>query len=70
MSDIVKFYERVERKYRPNSHRHRAEVAEDQIEVLREQAARDRNRIAELERQLEEHGPRRRRRRRNNPPEE
>ena len=71
MSETVKLYERVERKYRPDSHRYRAEVAEDENTPgtgRKEQAARDRNRIAELERQLEERGPRRHRRRRNNPP--
>ena len=70
MSGTVKFYERVERKYRPESWRLKAIQTEEENQELREQAARDRNRIAELERQLEERGPRRHRRRRNNPPEE
>ena len=63
MNEAIKLYERVERRWRPESHRLRADKAEDENEVLRE-------RIAELEHQLEERGPRRRRRRRNNPPTE
>ena len=68
MTEIVKLYERVERKYRPESWRLKAIQTEEENQELREQAARDRNRIADLERQLKELGPRRRRRRRNNPP--
>ena len=56
MNEITKYYECVERKYRPESYRLMVHRAEDENEVLRE-------RIAELRRQLEAHGPRRR----NNP---
>ena len=80
MNEVVKLYERVERRYRPESHRQRADIAEDKIEDLEEEnkalrerlaeaeklALRERN--AELERQLEGLRSRRRRRRRNNPP--
>ena len=77
VDEIVKLYERVERRYRPESYRQRADIAEEENQALREriaelesreeiQALRDR--IAELERQIREDGSRRRRRRRNNPP--
>ena len=77
LNEIVKLYERVERRYRPESHRQRADIAEDKIEDLEERnkAAEERakaaeERAAELERQNREDGSRRRRRRRNSPPEE
>ena len=70
MCERAKYYERVERRWRPESHRLRADRAEEEIEVLQEQAARNRERIAELERQLEERRARLRRHpsvQRNNP---
>ena len=77
LNEIVKLYERVERRYRPESHRQRADIAEDKIEDLEERnkAAEERakaaeERAAELERQNRENSSRRRRRRRNSPPEE
>ena len=84
MNEVSKYYECVERRYRPESYRLRAHRAEDENEVLREGIAerdqqieardrkveaRDRE-VEELRRQLEAHEPRRRRRRRNNPPTE
>ena len=63
MNGTSKHYERVERRWRQESHRLRADKTSDENEVLREENA-------ELRRQLEERGPRRRRRRRNNPPTE
>ena len=95
VNEMVKLYERVERRPRPESHRQRADIAEEKNEDLRERikAAEERTkaaeeeykallerntelenqwlrkRVAELERQIRENGPRRRRRRRNNPPE-
>ena len=84
VNEKTKFYYRVERRHRPESHRQRADIAEDKIEdlenenkALRERLAETENREenralrernAELERQLEERGSPRRRRRRNNPP--
>ena len=79
MREKSKFYERVERRPRPESYRQRADIAEEENQALRERIAelesREeiqelRNRVAELERQIREDGPQRRRRRRNNPPEE
>ena len=79
MNEVVKLYERVERRIRPESYRQRAVIAEEENQVLRERVAelesREENRelrerITELERQNREDGSRRRRRRRNNPPEE
>ena len=77
VNEVVKLYERVERRHRPESHRQRADIAEDKIEDLEERnkATEERakaaeERAAELERQIREDGPRRRRRRRNNPPKE
>ncbi len=70
MNETSKYYERVERRWRPESHRlradkanERADKAADENEVLREENA-------ELRRQLKERGPWRHRRRRNNPPTE
>ena len=82
MREKSKFYERVERRPRPESYRQRAAIAEEKIEDLKDEkqelleriaelenrALRERN--AELERQLEVLRSRRRRRRRNNPPRE
>ena len=79
VDEMVKLYERVERRYRPESYRQRADIAEEENQALREriaelesreeiQALRDR--IDELERQIREDGPQRRRRRRNNLPRE
>ena len=77
MNEVVKLYERVERRIRPESHRQRAVIAEEENQELRERIAelesREeiqalRNRIDELERQIREDGPQRRRRRRNSPP--
>ena len=79
MNEKTKFYERVERRIRPESYRQRAAIIEEQNQELRERIAelerREeklalRVRVAELERQLEELRSRRRRRRRNNPPRE
>ena len=70
LNEIVKLYERVERRYRPESHRQRAVIAEEKNEDLEEENKALRKRVAELERQIREDGSQRRRRRRNNPPEE
>ena len=62
MCEKARYYERVERRWRPESWRFRAEVAEDESEALREQIAelnrQDgslplRERIAKLELQVE-----------------
>ena len=77
MNEVVKLYERVERRIRPESYRQRAAIAEEENQELRERIAelesREeiqalRNRIDELERQNRENSSRRRRWRRNNPP--
>ena len=70
LNEIVKLYERVERRYRPESHRQRAVIAEEKNEDLEEENKALRERVAELERQNRENSSRRRRRRRNNPPRE
>ena len=86
MNEKTKFYYRVERRPRPESHRQRADIAEEKLEDLEEEnkALRERlaelenreenralrERNAELERQLEELRSRRHRRRRNNSPQE
>ena len=54
MCERAKYYERVERRWRPESHRLRAIRTQEENQELREQAARNRERIAELERQLKE----------------
>ena len=64
MCEKAKYYERVERRWRPESHRLRAIRTEEENQELRKQAERNRERIAELERQLEERRARLRRRRR------
>ncbi len=70
LNKTVKFYERVERKWRPESHRLRADLANERAEANEEEIKVLRQENAELRRQLEERGPRRHRRRRNNPPTE
>ena len=86
VNEVVKLYERVERRHRPESHRQRADIAEDRIDDLEEENKAFRERVAELEnreenrairernaeleRQLEELRSRRRRRRGNSQPEE
>ena len=49
LNEIVKLYERVERRYRPESHRQRADIAEDKIEDLEERnkATEERAKAAE-----------------------
>jgi hypothetical protein len=61
VNEMVKLYERVECRPRPESHRQRADIAEDKIEDLEERnkAAEERakaaeERAAELERQNRE----------------
>ena len=54
MCERAKYYEKVERRWRPESHRLRAIRTEEENQELREQAARNRERITELERQLKE----------------
>ena len=39
MNEMVKLYERVERKPRPESHRQRADLAEEENQALRERNA-------------------------------
>ena len=39
MNEMVKLYERVERRYRPESHRQRADLAEEENQALRERNA-------------------------------
>ena len=73
MNQATKLYERVERRYRPESWRLKAIQTEEENQELREQAARDReqaerdrNRIAELESRVKELESERR----NKPPQE
>lgn len=70
MNETIKLYERVERRWRPESHRLRADKANERAEATEEENKVLRREIAELRRQLEERGARRPRRRRNNPPTE
>ena len=77
MNAATKYHERVERRFRPESHRLRAAEANERADEANERAdpteAENRNlrgRLADIERQLEERGPWRHHRRRNNPPEE
>ena len=62
MCEQAKYYERVERRWRPESHRLRADRAEEEAEILRERIAERnrqddnpplRERIARLELQVE-----------------
>ena len=66
MCERAKYYERVERRWRPESHRLRADRAEEEAEILRERIAelnrQDdslplRERIAKLELQVENRVP-------------
>ena len=54
MNETSKYYERVERRWRPESHRLRADKAEEENQVLRKE-------VAEFRRQLKERGPRKHR---------
>ena len=54
MCEKAKYYEKVERRWRPESHRLRAIRTEEENQELREENRTLRDRIAELERQLEE----------------
>ena len=81
MNGSTRYYERVERRYRPESHRLRADEANERTAEANERAAEAneradateaenrnlRGRLASIERQLEERGYRRRRPR-SNPP--
>ena len=61
MNETSKYYERVERRWRPESHRLRPDKANERAEVTEEENQVLREENAELRRQLKERGPRKHR---------